>query len=152
MNLIRTIRSWFTPDAVFETRLVGAQMPFRGSVEAAGLDLYACEKLVRVAPGQTVMVDTGVVSKFNKGWCGFIWDRGSMGVKGIHRLAGVVDSDFRDTWKVIINNTTSETFVIRQGDRIAQVVFQRVWMGKPKQGTVKVDSERGTGAFGSTGK
>jgi len=152
ISVIKFVRALFTPDVVFDLRSPTATMPRRGSTEAAGLDLYCCEKIVRVAPGTTVKIDTGVVSRFNKGWGAFIWDRGSMGVVGMHRLAGLVDSDYRDTWKVIMNNTTSEPFVIRKGDRIAQVVFQRCWMGTPKFGTVTVDTERGTGAFGSTGK
>ena len=154
VKMIRWVRSWFTPDVVFDfvnhTYNVG-YLPTRGSKESAGLDLYA-NKSFKVAGGCTVIVSTGIKASFNPGWGAFLWDRSGMGAKGFHRFAGLIDSDYRGEWGVVIHNTTGEPLEIKSGDRIAQVVFQRVWIGNANMKTVKDDTTRGTGGFGSTGK
>ncbi len=125
-------------------------MPLRGSREAAGLDIVAGE-YKEIPAGGTVLVKTGIKCKFNPGWAAMLWDRSGMGFKGVHRYAGLIDSDYRGEWGVVLHNTTEEFFSVEKGDRIAQVVFQRVWGGKPKLGTVFNDTSRGEGGFGSTG-
>lgn len=149
--MIKWLRSWFTPDVVFETRGDKSQYPTRGSKEAAGLDLYASEPFY-IASGGTVLIKTGIVSKFNKGWVALLWDRSGMGFKGIHRFAGVIDSDYRGEWGVVLHNSTPNSIQINRGDRIAQVVFQRCWIGTPKRGKVDEETKRGSKGFGSTGK
>jgi dUTP pyrophosphatase len=150
--MIRWIRSWFTPDVVFDIRSDSCAIyPTRGSKESAGLDLYA-NASIEIAPGATTIISTGLKASFNPGWAAFIWDRSGMGAKGLHRFAGLIDSDYRGLWGVVIHNTTDSPLEINYGDRIAQVVFQRVWTGKPKVGTVKDDTKRGVQGFGSTGK
>jgi len=153
VKMIRWVRSWFTPDVVFDLSEGNCSIhPTRGSKESAGLDLYASCARMKVAPGCTVIIPTGLKCSFNPGWAACLWDRSGMGAKGFHRFAGLIDSDYRGKWGVVIHNTTSEPLTVNYGDRIAQVVFQRVWIGKPKFGTVKDDTTRGTGGFGSTGK
>lgn len=148
---LRWVRSWFTPDVVFELAHELATLPTRGSRESAGLDLYAAEA-AEIAPGETGLVKTGLKGSFNPGWAACLWDRSGMGFKGFHRFAGLIDSDYRGEWGVVIHNTTSETLKVGPYDRVAQVVFQRVWIGTPVLGRITVDTERGTGGFGSTGK
>ena len=75
-----------------------------------------------------------------------------MGVKGIHRHAGVIDSGYTGEVKVCLNNTTKETYHIQKGDRIAQMLIHKM----PDFNIYLVDdlgsSEREDGGFGSTGK
>lgn len=144
----RRIRRFLSPQPVFELGLL-SRKPTRGSVGSAGLDLYANEA-IEIPPGSTALVSTGLRCRFNYGWVALIWDRSGMGVKGIHRFAGVIDSDYDDKWGVVIHNTQQTSIVINIGDRIAQVLFQRVWMGTPSLGTY-VGRGRG-GGFGSTGR
>lgn len=147
------IRSWFTPDAVFNW-VEGSdytQLPTRGSKGAAGLDLYCAEK-IRIRPGETVLVKTGLKCKFNPGWGAFLWDRSGLGAGGVHRFAGLIDCDYRGEWRVVLHSNKKEAMTLTPGDRIAQVVFQRVWTGQPHFGPVGDDTERGEGGFGSTGK
>lgn len=120
-------------------------MPSRGSKGSAGLDLYASESLV-IKPNRTVIVPTSIYCQFNRGWAAFIWDRSSFGFRGIHRFAGVIDSDYDGEWGVVLHNTKSQEVVVNKGDRVAQVVFQRVWFGGPKTNKTR------EGGFGSTGK
>lgn len=144
--------AWFTPAPVFELADELATLPIRGSKESAGLDLHAACKKMHIEPGQTAIVPTGLKCKFNRGWAACLWDRSGLGAKGIHRYAGLIDSDYRGLWGVVIHNSTNEVITIRAYDRIAQVVFQRCWIGRPSLGNVTNDTERGTGGFGSTGK
>ena len=147
----RWCSSWFTPRPVFEILTDGGTLPTRGSKESAGLDLYCSVRQVVIEPYQTGKVPIGISCSFNPGWAAFIWDRSGMGSKGYHRFAGLIDSDYRGEWGVIIHNTTSERLVIGQYDRVAQVVFQRCWIGRASHGVVKNDTVRGSGGFGSTG-
>jgi deoxyuridine 5'-triphosphate nucleotidohydrolase len=148
---VRWVRSWFTPDVVFQFSHEFATLPARGSGESAGLDLYAVEEKT-IDPGATAIIKTGLRCTFNPGWVALIWDRSGMGAKGYHRYAGCIDSDYRGDWGVVLHNSTGQPVTIKPYDRVAQVVFQRCWIGQPKLGVVINDTERGEGGFGSTGK
>ena len=128
-----------------------AKIPTRANKTDAGFDLYSSEK-VTIPVGSTVLVSTGICMAIPKGYVGLIWDRSSMGVKGIHRYAGVIDSGYRGHIKVCLHNATNEIYNISYGDRIAQMIFQEI----PKFDLVETDSlddtERGSGGFGSSGK
>lgn len=129
----------------------GVKLPTRGSREAAGLDLYSC-KHVTIPAGKIASVSTGLRCRFNPRWVALLWDRSGLGSLGLHLFAGVIDSDYRGVWSVIIYNSTDEDIVVNEGDKIAQVLFQRVWTRWPRWGYVKNDTERGCCGFGSTGK
>jgi dUTP pyrophosphatase len=128
-----------------------AKIPTKGNLSDAGYDLYSTEK-VSIPAGATVLVSTGISMEIPEGYVGFIWDRSSMGVNGIHRHAGVIDSGYRGHIKVCLHNTTKDVYHVECGDRIAQIVIQQC----PHFELCLVDSldntERGSGGFGSTGK
>ena len=149
-NAKRWLMSWFTPGVVFDTTIEGSIMPTRGSKWSVGFDLYSPSYVI-IKPGRTLMVDLKLKAQFNPGWGGFVWDRSGYGFKGYHRFAGVMDGDYPDCWGVIIFNSSHTPLCISPGDRIAQVVFQRCWVGKPKSGHVGQVTDR-TGGLGSTGK
>jgi dUTP pyrophosphatase len=138
------------PNPVFELCDDAAVVPTRGSKHAVGLDLYACES-VPILAGKTQIISTGLKCQFNPGWGAFLWDRSSLGLKGCHRYAGVIDPDYRGIWGVVLHNSTRDMVVIHTGDRIAQVVFQPCWVGLPAVGEVD-ETERMAGGFGSTGR
>lgn len=149
-NIIRWFRSWFTPDVIFDVGK-NARLPTRGSAEAAALDLYAIDSYI-LKPAETKVMKIGITSSFNPGWVALLWARSSMGANGIPVFGGVIDSDYRGEWGVILHNTMDDSLVINKGDRIAQIILQRCWTGTPKRAMVKVDTDRGNGALGSTGK
>ena len=128
-----------------------AHWPTKGHVDDAGWDLYSFETIA-IPAGATVIVPTGIAMAIPKGYAGLIRDRSSMGVKGIHRHAGVIDCGYRGEIRVCLHNATKETYHIKKGDRIAQMLIQQV----PNfiMHTVEnLDStDRGDGGFGSTGK
>ena len=137
----------------FETKLLydSAKPPTKGHMNDAGWDLYAFET-ISIPAGATVLVSTGVAIAIPKEHVALIWDRSSMGVKGVHRHAGVIDSGYRGEVKVCLHNTTKEPYHIDRGDRIAQMLIQEA-PNFIQHVVHELDStNRGDGGFGSTGK
>jgi len=129
-----------------------AQLPTRGSAEAAGLDLYSCEE-VNIPPYGRTLVDTGVSMAIPLGYVGLIWPRSGLALKkGIDTGAGVIDSDYRNVVGVLLFNHTPETYRVCVGDRIAQLLIQSVVIGRPQQVAALNRTDRGEQGFGSTGR
>ena len=137
----------------FETKLLhdSAKNPTKGHIDDAGWDLYSSET-VSIPAGATVLVSTGVAMAIPKSYVGLIWDRSSMGVKGVHRHAGVIDSGYRGEVKVCLHNTTKETYHVERGDRIAQLLIQEVPVFRQHVVDELDTTSRGDGGFGSSGK
>jgi dUTP pyrophosphatase len=129
----------------------GAHLPQRAHPTDAGADLRALEAH-EIYPDEQKLVDTGVAVKIPRGFAGFIFNRSSQGKKGITipHSVGVIDSDYRGNLKVLLKNISEDPYVIQPGDRIAQLVIQRVEL--PTFRDVWNDTQRGTGGFGSTGQ
>jgi len=128
-----------------------AKLPTRGSQWSAGLDLFAVEDF-EIPPCELRMIDIGIKVELPNGTVGLIRDRSSLGSKGFVTAAGVIDSDFRGEWKVILRNTRLDVaFRGGRGDRIAQVIIVPVNYVTPVEGIVE-GTRRGDGGFGSTGK
>lgn len=132
-----------------------AREPTRGSMGAAGYDLYAVED-VQLEKGEYAMIDTGIVFEVPPGYYGRVAPRSGLAAKhGIDVLAGVVDSDYRASVRVILVNHGATSFCVQKGDRIAQIIFEKI--GVPS-GLERVSheeltsTERGAGGFGSTGR
>lgn len=126
--------------------------PSRGSEGAAGWDLYAIEDAY-IGPGERQLIDTGIASEFSDSIVGIIKPRSGLAYKyGIDVMAGVIDSDFRDSIKVLLINHGDQPFVVSPGDRIAQIVFTMVFHNVVEHDGQVSETERGTGGFGSTGQ
>lgn len=133
-----------------------AALPTYGSAEAAGADLYAClDENVSIAPGQTLLVPTGIALEVPKGCAGLIYARSSMGVKrGLApaNKVGVIDSDYRGEIMVALHNHGASPQEIAPGERIAQLLITPVLTPQYEQVDELSDTARGAGGFGSTGK
>ena len=133
-----------------------AILPTYGSAEAAGADLYAClQEDVTILPGASAFVPTGLAMELPKGYAGLIYARSGLACKqGLApaNKVGVVDSDYRGEFIVVLHNHGQEAKTVRHGDRIAQLVITPVFT----PGFVEVDALdetlRASGGFGSTGK
>lgn len=127
-----------------------ARVPVYNHQGDAGFDLFACCGLT-INPGETISVPTGIQMAIPAGYVGLIWDKSGIALRGIHRLAGVVDAGYRGEVKVVLTNLGKEPFTINSGMKIAQMLIQPVQMVD----IVEVDSldqtSRGEGGFGSTG-
>ncbi len=128
-----------------------SQVPTKGHLSDAGWDLYANEN-VKLWPEETKLISTGVAIQLPKGFVGLIWDRSSMGVKGIHRHAGVIDCGYRGEVKVCLHNTTGELYHIKKGDRIAQMLIQEAPNFRMHIVHELNSTSRGNEGFGSTGR
>ena len=127
-----------------------AKIPVVGSPNSAGFDLYSIEDY-ELMPGETHAFGTGLSIEIPEGKACFIWDRSGMGFKGIHRFAGLLDSDYRGEYKMILFNSTKNAFKICKGDRIAQGVIQDYYKPEFALCDELTDTQRGAGGFGSTG-
>ncbi len=134
----------------------GAILPTYGTAEAAGADLYAClDEDVVIAPGQSAFIPTGLAMEIPKGYAGLIYARSGLACK--HGLApankvGVVDSDYRGEFMIVLHNHGLSPQTISHGERIAQLVITPVLTPPFVQVDELTDTERATGGFGSTGK
>lgn len=134
----------------------GAVLPTYGSAGAAGADLYAClEEEVQILPGQSVFIPTGLAMEIPAGYAGLVYARSGLACK--HGLApankvGVVDSDYRGEFMIVLYNHGTQPQTIRHGDRIAQLVITPVFTPPYKLAEELSDTERAAGGFGSTGK
>ena len=129
-----------------------AIIPTRSNSDDAGWDLYSITTR-SIAPSQRVTIRTGISLQIPEEYVGLIWPRSGMSVKnGIDVLAGVVDSGYRGEIKVCLLNTSREWMDIKEGDRIAQILFQQVPHFQLQEVDILQNSDRGEGGFGSTGK
>ncbi len=133
-----------------------AIMPTYGSVEAAGADLYAClSESVTIQPGESVFVPTGLAMELPKGYAGLIYARSGLACKrGLApaNKVGVVDSDYRGEFMIVLHNHGKTAQTIEHGERIAQLVITPVFTPGFVETEELTDTERSGGGFGSTGK
>jgi dUTP pyrophosphatase len=126
-------------------------LPRYGSDGAAGADLHASEALV-IAPGERAAVPTAIHVELPPGHVGLVWPRSGLALRhGIDTLAGVIDSDYRGEVRVVLVNHGREPFRIEPGDRVAQLLVQRVERALFVGGDDLTTTGRGAGGFGSTG-
>ncbi len=114
------------------------------------MDLYACGRYV-ILPNQTVAVPTGIALHIPDGHVGLIWDKSSMGLKSLKSLGGVVDAGYRGEIKVMIHNMSQHVFTFENGQKVAQMLVQKIELCEVEEVNDLEDSVRGEGAFGSTG-
>jgi len=131
-------------------------LPAAASPGAAGVDLRAAvqEDLV-LAPGDRTLVPTGLVLELPLGYEGQVRPRSGLALRhGVTCLnsPGTIDSDYRGEVAVILANLGREPFVVRRGERIAQLVVARCARIEWEEAETLQDSERGPGGFGSTGR
>ena len=132
-----------------------AHIPTRGSEKAAGYDLYAAlAEPVRIAPHETVKIDTGLQFELPDGYFAAIYARSGLAAKEGLRPAnctGVCDSDYRGNYIVAMHNDSEETRIVEPGERIAQYVVAKHERVEWEEVDVLDETERGEGGFGSTG-
>lgn len=133
-----------------------AHIPTRGSEKAAGYDLYAALPApVRIAPHETVKIDTGLQFELPDGYFAAIYARSGLAAKEGLRPAnctGVCDSDYRGNYIVALHNDSETTRIVEPGERIAQMVVIPYLSVTFEESDTLTDTERGGGGFGSTGK
>ena len=133
-----------------------AIMPTYGSAEAAGADLYAClSEPMTIQPGESVFIPTGLAMELPVGFAGLIYARSGLACKrGLApaNKVGVVDSDYRGEFMIVLHNHGSVAQTVEHGERIAQLGITPVFTPGFTEVEELTDTERSGGGFGSTGK
>jgi dUTP pyrophosphatase len=131
-------------------------LPSYAEVGDAGADLLARERVELDAGGGRALVPTGIAIAIPQGYAGFVQPRSGLAARhGITCLnsPGLIDAGYRGELKVILVNTDpSASFVVERGDRIAQLVVQKVERVVWEPRETLPDSERGDGGFGHSGR
>ena len=136
----------------------GLPLPAYETSGSAGMDLRAAvadDQPMTLAPGARALVPTGLRIALEPGYEAQVRPRSGLALKhGITCLnaPGTVDSDYRGEVGVIVANLGAEPFVIRRGERIAQMVIARYAQATMVEVEALDETARGTGGFGSTGR
>lgn len=132
-----------------------AKVPTYGSADAAGADLYALtDGPVTIAPGETVIIHTGLAFAIPQGYVGLVYARSGMATKqGLApaNKVGVIDADYRGELMVALHNHGGEARTVNDGDRVAQMVIAPYLAAQFQLTDDLDDTDRGEGGFGSTG-
>jgi dUTP pyrophosphatase len=133
------------------------QMPSYGTPGSAGLDLRACiDAAIEIAPGQTVLVPTGLsIYVEDPRYAALILPRSGLGHKHgivLGNLVGLIDSDYQGQLMVSTWNRSSLPFILEPMERLAQLVIMPIQQVNLKIVDEFAESSRGAGGFGSTGR
>lgn len=132
----------------------GLPVPGRAHPDDAGLDLY-CSTDVEIAPGERALVGTGVSVALPTGYAAFVCPRSGLAAReglGLLNAPGTVDAGYRGEIRVcLVNHDPGRAVALRRGDRVAQLVIQRVELPTVRVVDELPGSGRGAGGFGSTG-
>ncbi|KAF7313563.1 dUTPase domain-containing protein [Mycena chlorophos] len=128
-----------------------AKLPTRGSPLSAGYDLYSAEKKTIPAHGKA-LVDTQLSIAVPAGTYGRVAPRSGLASKFmIDTGAGVIDADYRGVVFVLLFNLSDKDFEVEEGDRIAQLIIERIYTPEVLEVQDLDETLRGAGGFGSTG-
>lgn len=131
-----------------------AIVPTYASPYSAGADLYSAMDEITIAPGETVLVKTGLALELPIGYAGLIYARSGLASKrGLApaNKVGVVDCDYRGEVMVALHNHSNSPQTVSAGERIAQLVIAPYIVADFEEADELSDTVRGEGGFGSTG-
>ncbi|GAB6907045.1 Deoxyuridine 5'-triphosphate nucleotidohydrolase [Desulfosarcina cetonica] len=131
-------------------------LPRYMTASSAGMDICAAlEEDLVLSPGAIHLVPTGFAMAFPDGFEAQIRPRSGLAVKhgiGIINAPGTIDADYRGEVKIGLINLGPDAVTIKRGDRIAQMVIQKVWRARINVVDRLDETDRSTGGFGHTGR
>lgn len=129
-----------------------AKLPTYAHSTDAGMDLYTMEDIV-IPPGEHRLIKTGIAIAVPEGYVALVWDKGGVGNKRhLKTVGGVFDTDYRGEYLIGLYNFGTEPQSFSTGDKIAQLLIQKVEHPTLIEVEELDETPRGEGAFGSTGK
>ncbi len=117
----------------------------------AGMDLYSVEEDFVLKPGERAKIKTGISIELPPGYVSLVWDKSGVGSKGIKTFGGVLDSGYRGEYIIMLANLSPEYFEVKKGQKIAQLLIQKVEAPEIEESHELSETSRGDGGFGSTG-
>lgn len=131
-------------------------LPHYMSPNAAGMDIYAAVKEENtLKPGEIKLIPTGISIALPPGFEAQIRPRSGLAIKhgiGILNTPGTIDADYRGEVGIILINLGKDPFIIKRGDRIAQMTINKVYQAHLTLSTELPPTERNDGGFGHTGR
>jgi dUTP pyrophosphatase len=128
-----------------------AKMPQFALVGDVGMDLYSVADII-IKPGDRISCPTGIAIKIPDGYAALIWDKSGPSHKfGIKTMGGVFDSNYIGEYLIGLINLGKEEFKIEKGQKIAQVIFQKIENPEIEEVDELEETVRGDNGFGSTG-
>lgn len=130
-----------------------AQLPTRGSKDAAGLDLY-CPFHIKVPADSQKKIPLGIAVEIPQGYMGLLVPRSSMSKTPLRcaNSVGIIDADYRGELSIAYENISCSDYTIFRGDRIAQLIIVPIAIVDVEEAQTLSETERGDGGYGSTGK
>lgn len=143
------------PTINFKKEHPEAITPTRNNETDTGYDLYSVEEGI-IEPGQTKMFETGIIMDFPENIGCQIRPRSGMAKKyniSVRNTPGTVDQEYRNSIKVLLHNARENFYEVKKGDRIAQLVFEKVFPIKIKEvDEIYLETNRGRKGLGDSGK
>ena len=131
------------------------ELPTHATMDSAGMDLRAAvEAYITLPPGGRSLIPTGIALALPSGYEGQVRPRSSLAWKhgvAVLNSPGTVDADYRGELSVLLINHGDEPFIVRRGERIAQLVIAPVITVALQETGNLPGTDRGKGGFGSTG-
>lgn len=127
-----------------------AKLPTYAHAGDAGMDIYSDEKII-ILPNHRALVKTGISIELPKGYASLIWDKSGIAKKGLIKIGGIIDSGYRGEYKIMLYNISSSTHKIEKGQKIAQILIQKVEEPKIEEIKDLRETSRGKDGFDSTG-
>ena len=132
------------------------KLPTYKTSGSSGMDLVAYIKnKIAIDPGATAIIPTGIAVAIPKNYEMQIRPRSGLASKNsisVLNTPGTIDSDYRGEIKIILINLSKKSFIVKSGDRVAQMILCPIAKGKLKEVKNLPKTMRGKGGFGSTGK
>lgn len=132
-----------------------AKVPTYAHYSDAGADLYSDDITIDISPGSTAKVRTGIAVAIPYGYVGLVHPRSGLAAKHavtVVNSPGTIDAGYRGEIVVLLINHGDETVTIDTGDRIAQLLIQKVEVADFNTNLGWTESDRGSDGFGSTGR
>src|SRR3990167_10905695 len=135
----------------FQKILEKAIIPHYAHPGDAGMDVFSAEETI-IKAGERKSVRTGVKMELPEGFVGLVWDKSGLALKnGIKTMAGVIDSGYRGEIGIVLINLVQSDFKIEKGQKIAQILIQKVERAEIEEVKNLNETKRGADGFGSTG-
>ena len=134
----------------------GGYKPIKAHKSDAGYDLRAClQEEIIIKPQETQLISTGIKLELPEGYVGYICSRSGNALKRkiiVANAPGIIDSSYRGILGVILLNTGKEEVIIKDGEKIAQLLIDKLPDIEIIYDKVNEDTERGDSGFGSSGR
>ena len=135
----------------FQKILGDAIIPHYAHLGDAGMDVFSAEETI-IKAGERKSVRTGIKMGLPEGFVGLVWDKSGLALKnGIKTMAGVIDSGYRGEIGIVLANLSDQDYKIEKGQKIAQMLVQKVERAEIEETKNLNETSRGAGGFGSTG-